>query len=119
MMEQKRRTNRINAQASTGPKTVAGRKRSAQNARSHGLSLPVLSDPVLSIEVEQLAQQLVGRDANKDVVEAARRFAAAQIDLVRIQRVRFNVIAQAYSDPHYVSPSTLRGYAVVVRSMER
>lgn len=32
------RANRANAQRSTGPKTAAGRQKSAQNARKHGLT---------------------------------------------------------------------------------
>ena len=64
-----RYTNRLNARASTGPKTRGGKARVARNALrhglSHGLSRPVLSDPAVAPEVEELAcriaQSIAGR----------------------------------------------------------
>jgi hypothetical protein len=56
----KSNSNRANAQASTGPKTLRGKAHAAQNARRHGLSLPVISDPALSEEVGVLARQIAG-----------------------------------------------------------
>ena len=53
----KLRSNRENARSSTGPKTANGRRRSARNALRYGLSLPVLSDPILSQEVAALARE--------------------------------------------------------------
>ena len=47
--------NRMNAQKSTGPKTPAGKALVAHNSHRHGLSLPVLDDPALSREVEDVA----------------------------------------------------------------
>lgn len=38
--------SRPNARKSTGPKGTAGRRRAAQNARKHGLSLAIMSDPL-------------------------------------------------------------------------
>lgn len=38
--ERKARANRANAQASTGPRTAAGKARSRHNARKHGLTTP-------------------------------------------------------------------------------
>jgi hypothetical protein len=52
--------NRANARASTGPQTTAGKARTSRNARRHGLSVPITSDPVLAIEVEEFARRLVG-----------------------------------------------------------
>jgi hypothetical protein len=48
--------NRVNAQASTGPKTAQGRARAARNAHRHGLSLSVISNPVFSEQVELLVR---------------------------------------------------------------
>jgi hypothetical protein len=56
----KLRANRANSLHSTGPRTAAGRSVSARNARRHGLSIPVLSDPDLSADVELLAQKIAG-----------------------------------------------------------
>jgi len=51
-------TSRVNARASTGPKTRDGKARVARNARRHGLSLPVLHDPALSRAVGDLARKI-------------------------------------------------------------
>jgi hypothetical protein len=43
--KRQRQANRSNAKSSTGPKTQAGKARSAQNALCLGLSLPIWKDP--------------------------------------------------------------------------
>jgi hypothetical protein len=63
----KMRANRVNARASTGPKTAQGLARAARNALRHGLSLPVCSDPALSEEVEALAREIAGTDARAEI----------------------------------------------------
>ena len=55
------KANRANARASTGPKTAQGRLHAAGNARRHGLSLPLYSNPILSKEVEALADESPGQ----------------------------------------------------------
>jgi hypothetical protein len=82
--------NRDNARSSTGPRTERGRARASRNARRHGLSVSVVSDPRLSKQVEELARHLVGETASPGVHEMARRFAEAQIDLDRIRRARYH-----------------------------
>ena len=82
--ERRLSANRTNAGASTVPKTRRGKIRAAQNARRHGLSLSVLADPLLSEDAETLAQVLAGKGASCSLLEATRRVAEAQIDLVRI-----------------------------------
>ena len=64
--ERKIRANRANARTSTGPKTARGRSHAARNALRHALSLPVYSDPVWSEEVEALAREIIGTDANPE-----------------------------------------------------
>jgi len=86
---QKTRTNRANARASTGPKTAEGRARSTRNARRHGLSLPVLADPVLSQDVAELTREIAG-STSRELYEPARRVAEAQIDLRRVRHARSN-----------------------------
>ena len=89
--------NRKNSLRSTGPKTAAGRARAAGNARRHGLRVPVLSDPVLSAEVETMAREIAG-DASSELMELARRIAEAEIDVMRIRRVRNDLLGRAVSN---------------------
>jgi hypothetical protein len=90
-------TNRQNSLRSTGPKTAAGRMRAAGNARRHGLRVPVRSDPVLSAEVEAMACEIAG-DGSPELIELARRIAEAEIDVMRIRRVRNNLLGRAVSN---------------------
>ena len=89
--------NRANAQASTGPKTTQGRIRSARNAIRHGLSLPIHSDPVLSEDVEALAREIAGKDANGEIQALARGVAEAQIDLRRVRDARHQLLSECFS----------------------
>ena len=97
--DRKIKANRANARASTGPKTAQGRARTARNALRHGLSLPVRSDPALSEEVEALAREIAGPDANAKIQELARRVAEAQIDLRRVRYARHQLLSSALSNP--------------------
>ena len=100
--ERKRQANRANAQSSTGPKTAKGKKRSAVNARRHGLNVSVLHDPLLAKEVEVLARGLAGPTASPEIFFYARRVAEAQIDLQRVRACRHRHIEQALADPKFV-----------------
>jgi hypothetical protein len=97
--ERKIKANRTNAGASTGPQTHQGRARAAKNALRHALSLPVCSDPVLSEEVETLAREIAGPDANEETKELARRVVEAQIDLRRVRYARHQILSRGLSDP--------------------
>ena len=109
--DRKIKANRANARASTGPKTAHGRARAWRNARRHGLSLPVCSDPTLSEEVETLARAIAGPDANAETQELARRVAEAQIDCRRVRQARQQLLSKALSDEDYDScvSVTLKG----------
>ena len=106
--ERKIEANRANARASTGPKTERGRARTARNAFRHGLSLPVCSEPVLSDEIEALAREIAGPDANTRKKELARRVAEAEIDLRRVRFARHQLLSNALRDPYYESQSDTR-----------
>jgi hypothetical protein len=106
--DRKIKANRANARASTGPKTARGRARAARNAFRHGLSLPVCSEPALSEEVEVLAREIAGPDANARIQELARRVAEAQIDLRRVRHARHQLLSNAMSDPYYDSRANVR-----------
>jgi hypothetical protein len=88
--------NRKNSLRSTGPKAAAGRARAAGNARRHGLRVPVLSDAVLSAEVEAMAREIAG-DASPELIELAKRIAEAQVDVMRVRRVRKDLLGRALS----------------------
>jgi hypothetical protein len=88
MSRRKTDANRRNAQHSTGPRSVEGKARSAGNARKHGLaSTP--TDPAAVDFIERLTRVVVG-DATDDgpIADLARQIAAAEYDLLRIQRAR-------------------------------
>jgi len=97
--ERQLNANRTNARASTGPKTRQGKIRSAQNARHHGLSVSVLTDPLLSENVENLAHEFVGEGTGAALFELARRAAEAQIDLIRIRRARRDLWVRKLEGP--------------------
>ena len=94
------KANRANARASTGPKTAPGRARTARNGLRHGLSVPVVSDPVLSDQVEALARAIAG-PAAAALLDLARRIAEAEIDLRRVREARHQLLNRAWRDPGY------------------
>ena len=78
--------NRENARASTGPRSVAGKARASFNARRHGLSVPICTDPVLAAEIEALIGNLAGAAASQQLLAQARRVAEAQTEVNRVRR---------------------------------
>ena len=95
------KTNRVNAQASTGPRTLHGKSRAARNARRHGLSLSVLGNPILSAEAENLAREIAGEGASHEILEPAHRIAEAQIDIVRVRQARHDLLSRDLNDPEF------------------
>jgi protein-tyrosine-phosphatase len=113
------KSNRANAQVSTGPRTVHGKARAAQNARRHGLSLSVISDPVLSEQVEALAREIAGDATDDDIYQLARRIAEAQIDLCRVRDARYQFLSHELNDPYYDSGANVRKKAAIIRDLLR
>ena len=95
------KANRANAQASTGPRTGQGKACSALNARRHGLSLSVTSNPVFAEKVETLAREFAGRSRDPEIGQLAHDVAEAQIDLVRIRLARHDLLARDLGDANY------------------
>lgn len=89
--------NRVNARASTGPKTAAGKARAARNSFRHGFNIPVDADSALQPEVEALAQKIAGEAIDSSTLECARRVAEAQIDLRRVRALRVRLSAQVFA----------------------
>jgi hypothetical protein len=111
--------NRNNARASTGPKSAAGKRRSAMNARRHGLSIPVVSDPVWSSDVRVLAREIAGNDASREQQELARQVAAAQIDVIRVRQARFDLIKQKLADENFQSQKKVRLFALIAKDLAK
>ena len=97
--------------ARRGPLTAAGKARAAQNARRHGLSIPVSCDPPATAEIEALAQNICRScaaarpdstdAASRECLRLARRIAEAQIDLRRVRGARHALIGRAYANPRW------------------
>src|SRR5690242_2841375 len=96
--ERLRAANRANAARSTGPRTRAGKAIVARNALRHGLSLPVLADPTLGAEVVALAQRIAGEGAPEARRAAAVRIAEAQIDVLRVRRIRTKIMDEGFGE---------------------
>jgi hypothetical protein len=105
--ELKIKTNRTNSRASTGPRTPHGRARAARNALRHGLNLPVCCDSVLSQQVEVLAREIAGADANTEIQDSARLIAEAEIDLRRVREARHQLVTEALRNPYYDSRANM------------
>ena len=69
--DRQRRANGANARASTGPKTRAGKARSAKNALRHGLNITVWSDLALAPRAEAIALTIAGSNADAEILLCA------------------------------------------------
>jgi|SRR5579862_21149 len=86
------KANRVNAKASTGPKTPRGKASASQNARRHGLSSLNFSDSKLSEQAKSLARKIAGAGSNDEIYHLACRIAEAQMDLVRIRQAASDAV---------------------------
>ena len=89
------RANRANAKKSTGPRTQKGRARASRNALKHGLSISPSLWVRATEEVEHFARRIAGEGASLPLLQAATAVAEAQIDLIRIRRMKCDLM----SDP--------------------
>jgi hypothetical protein len=117
--KRKRAANRRNARRSTGPRTAAGKARSARNARRHGLTLPVGGDPASLHLIMNLTDAIAGTDASAERREGATKFALAQADLVCIRRVKTNLIVADLAAHPCLSSPTIKRLASLMRYEQR
>lgn len=99
--------NRANARLSLGPKSRGGKSRSARNARRHGLTTSIWSDPNLAADAKAAARELAGATASHEVKGLARLAAAAHIDVDRVRRMRHRLIIQGLNESD-LGPTTSR-----------
>jgi len=95
--EKQLRANRENAKKSTGPKTAGGRARSSRNALSHGLSLPLKLDAEAAAKAGLIRQMLASEPTELSRGVAAVEVAEAQLDVLRIRAVRWQMMVQLES----------------------
>jgi hypothetical protein len=108
--------NRINAQKSTGPRSAAGKMKSALNARQHGFAGNAFTVVRLEDldEIYQLRQDALDlyRPVNSQELFALERIAACQMSLIRAERLEaglFTTCLDKALDPegeplHLMSP---------------
>ena len=81
--KRKLRANRLGKPAGTGPTSAAGKARSAQNARKHGLNVAVMYDPDVGADVAFMAEEIAPGCQVPELIGRERRIAEAQVDLMR------------------------------------
>jgi hypothetical protein len=113
------RANRENAAASTGPRTIAGKGRSAQNAFRHGLNVSVWSEPALAPQAEAIARKLVGASLDVERLEWARRIGEAQVDLDRVRSLLRDAITRMLADPMAGQPIGVKQVRILDRFLTR
>jgi hypothetical protein len=87
--------NRANAAKSTGPRSLAGKRRASSNAYRHGLSVSVGASAALAPQLEKRARKIAGSTDDALTLEAAREIAQAERDLARVRQAKIAVIEQA------------------------
>lgn len=92
--------NRRNAQKSTGPKTALGKKRSSQNAYTHGLSLPVRNTGSQK-QIEELLHLFAGDASDARFLALAQTAADAQADLERVREAKTGILERAMMQAHW------------------
>jgi len=83
---------RENAKKSTGPRTLAGKRRISQNARRHGLSVPLHLDPTSQPRIHALAQLMSREGESKERQNLALEIAEVQLHLQRIRNLRVKLL---------------------------
>src|SRR3954451_22663701 len=97
-------SNRRNAKRSTGPKTAAGKARSARNGRRHGLSRPSWIDPAALLRIEALTRLILGERVDAEHRLYANLLAVAQVEIERAQQAKAEALGQTFEAPDPAGP---------------
>ena len=114
----KTETNRRNAKASTGPRSVAGKKRAAHNAYRHGLSISLTSNPSTAKQVDKLARKLAGNTRSEIVLRHARDAAEAAVELERIRKFKISLVDRVLAVGSVEPPIPYGSIAKSLRHLE-
>jgi hypothetical protein len=101
--ERKRRANRLNARKGTGPRTAAGKARSARNALRHGLARPAGLDPQLVQAIGELTRVIAGEGASPDRRARAGRIAAAHVEIMRVRQAKRDLYSESLNSDELAS----------------
>lgn len=109
--------NRRNAKRSGGPKTIGGKKRAAQNAWRHGLSVSPLSSYEDAAWIEERVNTTCGDNPDVEARSLARDIFLAQSTLLRVRRARSQLISRLLNAPDFLSKKQQK-IASIVASVE-
>lgn len=90
--------NQRNAKKSTGPTTELGKSKSRSNAVRHRLAISADRDPLVRRDVEKLTQIISSARNEPKITLSARDAAVAQIDLLRIRKIRATIFEAFYKN---------------------
>ena len=107
--------NRRNARNSTGPRSVAGKRRASDNSYRHGLSASLAASAELANNVEKLARQIASDTTNAVTLEYAREMAHAEFDLARIRRIKVALIERISTLGELEAPEPFKSVSQIKR----
>ena len=93
------------------------REASRHNARRHGLAVEIGNDPVFHDDIEKLAGVL--SSGAKDVCKRARETAEAELDLLRIRKIRASLFETLYFVASAAAPDRLTELNDKLAKLER
>jgi hypothetical protein len=102
--ERKIEANRRNAAKSTGPRSVAGKKRASRNAHRYGLSLRLSSAETIR-RLEFHAEEIAGDAHHPISLEHARTIAEAEFEIARVRRVKVALIERTVAFGRFDVPN--------------